>query len=231
MAKYVLIGGGEVGRGNSPYETKKIDEGIVKLANKPNPNFLFIGLASSFSDSYYDTMKKIYTPLGCNCQYLKKKNILNNPNIVKEKIASADIIYFCGGDSIKLIDDLKNYEIVPLLREKVKTNCILVGASAGAIMLCESGLSDSRMLRGETNDYELILGLNFVNISICPHYNIRKKDLKRVLAINSKKVYGLENNTAIIINGEKISYIKSIDSSNIYLCYYENKKFIEKNLF
>ena len=38
MKKLVLIGGGNVGRGNTSYKT--------------NPNFLFIGLANSFSDSY-----------------------------------------------------------------------------------------------------------------------------------------------------------------------------------
>ena len=61
MKKLVLIGGGDVGRGNTSYETDVIDRKIVELTNKANPNFLFIGLASSFSDSYYDTMKKIYS--------------------------------------------------------------------------------------------------------------------------------------------------------------------------
>ena len=59
MHKLMLIGGGEVGRGNTSYETEKIDQEIVKITNKEHPNFLFIGLASSFSDSYYDIMKKI----------------------------------------------------------------------------------------------------------------------------------------------------------------------------
>ena len=231
MAKYVLIGGGEVGRGNSPYETKNIDDNIVKLANKSNPNFLFVGLASSFSDSYYDTMKKIYSNLGCNCQYLKKKNIINNPNIVREKINTADIIYFCGGDTIKLMDDLQNYELTAILKEKAKSDVILVGASAGAIMLCESGLSDSRKLRGEIDDYEFVPGLNFVKASICPHYNIRQDELKKALNNDSQKVYGLENNTALVINGKEITYLKSLDNANIYLCYYKNKKFIEQKLF
>ena len=51
--KLMLIGGGDIGRSNTKYETKEIDEKIVKLSNKENPNFLFIGLASNFSDSYY----------------------------------------------------------------------------------------------------------------------------------------------------------------------------------
>ena len=107
----MLIGGGEVGRGSTKYETKEIDLEIVKMTEKKEPNFLFVGLASSFSDSYYDTMKKIYKELGCTCAYLKKKNIINNPDIVKKKINEADIIYFCGGDTIKLITDIKNYHL------------------------------------------------------------------------------------------------------------------------
>jgi hypothetical protein len=60
MKKLMLIGGGDTGRGNSTYETKEIDEEVVKMTEKENPIFLFIGLASSHSDSYYDTMKKIW---------------------------------------------------------------------------------------------------------------------------------------------------------------------------
>ena len=81
MKKMVLIGGGDIGRGNTAYETKEIDEEIVKMTNIDKPNFLFIGLASSFSDSYYDTIKKIYKTLGCETVYLKKKNIINNPDM------------------------------------------------------------------------------------------------------------------------------------------------------
>ena len=57
--KLMLIGGGETGRGDKVYSTKEIDEEVVKMCGKEKPNFLFIGLASSFSDSYYDTMKLI----------------------------------------------------------------------------------------------------------------------------------------------------------------------------
>lgn len=147
MKKIVLIGGGNVGRGKTEYETKEIDEEIVKLTNKQHPNFLFIGLASNFSDSYYDTLKKNYQNLGCNCAYLKKKNILNNKDIVENKIAIADIIYFGGGDTLKLINSLEEYSLISLLKNKQDQGTILVGQSAGAIMLSKEGLSDSLILQ------------------------------------------------------------------------------------
>ena len=132
MKKLVLIGGGDIGRGNTSYETKEIDEEIVKLTGIAKPNLLFIGLASTFSDSYYDTIKKIYKELGCECAYLKKKNIINNPDIVKEKINKADIIYIGGGDTVKLLNDIKEYKIDELLVEAYNRGCVLAGTSAGA---------------------------------------------------------------------------------------------------
>ena len=234
MKKLVLIGGGDVGRGNTSYETDAIDKKVVELTNKTNPNFLFIGLASSFSDSYYDTMKKIYKDLGCTCAYLKKKNILNNRDIVEKKISDADIIYFCGGDTIKLVNDLKEYDLVSLLKKAYDNGTILVGMSAGAIMLSKEGYSDSLKLRDEADKYTFVEGLNFIDIAICPHYsNVvgKKEELQEDLKGTDKKVYSLDNGTALISIDDKISYIKCDDRFNCYLTYYdENNNYIEKKL-
>ena len=225
MKKLVLIGGGDTGRGNTTYETKEIDEEIVKLTEKENPIFLFIGLASSHSDSYYDTMKKIYKELGCIREYLKKKNIINNPDIVKNKIERADIIYICGGDTVKLINNIKEYEIDKLLINAYERGCILVGMSAGAILLSTEGFSDSLIIRGESDKHEFINGLKFIDINICPHYHSNKiKDQELKESIKNKTVYGLENGTALKIIDEKIEYIKSIKNNNIYLITKEEEK-------
>lgn len=229
--KLMLIGGGEVGRGTTSYETKEIDEEVVKMTEKENPNFLFVGLASKFSDSYYDTMKKIYKELGCNTAYLKKKNILNNPDIVKNKIKEADIIYFCGGDTIKLLEDLKTYEIDKLLKEAIQENTVIAGMSAGAIMLSKEGYSDSLKLRDESDKYEFIEGLNYLNISFCPHFELnsdRSTELKEDLKNKSKKVISLENGVALKINGKTKEIVTSIPNKNAYCCYYDKDTYKEE---
>lgn len=233
MKKLVLIGGGDVGRGNTNYETELIDKEIVKMTNKETPNFLFIGLASSFSDSYYDTMKKVYQSLGCQTVYLKKKNIINNRDIVETKINNADIIYFCGGDTIKLVEDLKNYDLVELLQKAYSKGTVLAGMSAGAIMLAKEGYSDSLKLRDESDKYTFVEGLNFIDIAICPHYSdsSKKEELKEDLLNTSKKVYALDNKTALKIIDDEISYLKCDDTVNCYLTYYdENNDYIEEKL-
>ena len=224
--KLMLIGGGEIGRGTTPYETKEIDEEIVKMTEKEKPKMLFIGLANSFADSYYDYIKKIYKNLGCETMYLKKKNVTKNPDIVKNKIETADIIYIGGGDTIKLIDTVKEYGIDKLLESAKERDCVIVGVSAGAILLSKSGFSDSFILRKESDKHEFIDGLNFIDINICPHYHNEEKkleDLKENLKSNKKEVYGIENCTALKIINKKITVIKSKKEANIYLCKYNNK--------
>ena len=224
MNKYVLIGGGNVGRGNTPYETEIIDKEIVKMTNKEKPNFLFIGLASSFSDSYYDTMKKIYKDLGCETNYLKSKNIINNPNIVEEKINNADIIYFCGGDSLKLVHVIKYHLIDKLLEEK--DNCIFVGMSAGAILLSKKGYSDSLILRGEADVYDYVDGLGLVDINICPHYDDENKINELKSEIN-EVIYGIPSKTSLIIEDNKY---RVVGEDRVYKCYKEDNIFIEEVL-
>lgn len=217
--KLMLIGGGNTRAGE--WETKKIDEEVVKMTGKEKPNFLFVGLASSYADSYYDAMKNIYKSLGCQCQYLKKKNIVNNPNIVREKIHNADIIYIGGGDTVKLMDSLSEYNLGELFIEAAKNNTVMVGISAGAIMLCKKGYSDSLMLRGELDKYTFIDGLGIVDIIFSPHHTEEKqKELES--EITDYKVLGLQNGVALKIVDKDYSIVKSNPENNAFIITKDN---------
>ena len=176
-------------------------------------------------------MKKIYKDLGRTCAYLKKKNILNNRDIVEKKINDANIIYFGGGDTIKLVNDLKEYDLVSLLKKAYDNGTILVGMSAGAIMLSKEGYSDS--LKEKADKYTFVEGLDFIDIVVCPHYsNVigKKEELQEDLKGTDKKVYSLDNGTALISIDNNISFISSINKSNAYLVYYSKDGYKEDKL-
>ena len=217
--KLFLIGNGSIGRKGKSNELELFDKIIVEKAKKEKPNFLFIGLASAFSDSYYDIMKNNYKKLGCNTFYLKKSNLVNNPNIVKEKINNADIIYIGGGDSKKLIDNIKKYNLDELLKN---SDALIVGISAGANILCKKGLSDYEIENNISNNYVFVDGLSFININLCPHGEDEKRleDIKLDKSI--KKVLILPTNTMVEINGNKCK-VYSINSEKVYLREFNSK--------
>lgn len=227
--RLVLIGGGEIGKGTTSYETEHIDKEIVKMTNKNNPVFLFIGFASSYSDSYYDVIKKIYSNLGCKTTYLRKKNIINNRELSLKKLDEADIIYIGGGDTVKLLDTLKEYNLEKEIKKQVSNNKVIAGISAGAILLSKEGYSDTYILRGESDKYCFIKGYNYFKYSITPHFNneLREEELKKDIQNTSKEVYCLEDNSALIIEDNSIRTITN--NTNVYKVTYKNR-YIKKEI-
>lgn len=229
--KLMLIGGGDIGRSNTKYETKEIDEKIVKLSNKENPNFLFIGLASNFSDSYYKVIKDIYKNLGCKTGKISNKT-LTHIEVVEEKIKNADIIYIGGGDTVKLVNILKENKIDKMLKEKLDTESVLVGISAGAISYVKSGLSDTEIINNISNNYVKVDGLGFIDYMFVPHFSSDSKkmeDLEKVLK-NDKENIALctDNCAAIEIIDGHINVVKSDIKAKVYKAVYKDKLYLEE---
>ena len=225
----MLIGGGAIGKGNHSYETGFIDMEIVKMSELEHPNLLFIGFASNYAESYYEVIKKNFRALGCETSFLKKKNCIHNLSFAYEKIKNADIIYIGGGDTIQLMEMLREYSISSCLKEAMDRGCLLVGISAGAIALCMEGFSDSYILRGESSHYAFVEGLGFAPISICPHYHSSSTQMLELKeSIGKRMVFGLENGTALkVIDGNVVPFCS--DDGQIYSCYFEDG-FVEKAL-
>lgn len=229
--KLMLIGGGDIGRSNTKYETKEIDEKIVKLSNKENPNFLFIGLASNFSDSYYKVIKDIYKNLGCKTGKISNKT-LTHIEVVEEKIKNADIIYIGGGDTVKLVNILKENKIDKMLKEKLDTESVLVGISAGAISYLKSGLSDTEIINNISNNYVKVDGLGFIDYMFVPHFSSDSKkmeDLEKVLKNDKDSIALCTDNCAAIeiINGH-INVVKSDIKAKAYKAVYKDKLYLEE---
>lgn len=223
--KLVLIGGGEIGKSDTKYETKEIDEEIVKLTGKKNPKFLFVGLASSFADSYYKVIKDIYKNLGCETGKISKKT-LTHMDVVEQKISEADIIYVGGGDTFKLMNIVKDMKMDKMFLDAMKKDCVMCGISAGAIIWSSSGLSDYQIINNMSDSYAKIDGLGFSKYMFAPHFSSDKKketDLKSIIKNTNTMCLCVDNCAAVKVIDDKISVIKSNKESKVYLVSYENE--------
>lgn len=244
--KIVAIGGGENARylGNGKYreyETEPMDKEIIRLTGKENPNYLFMVHAQPFNNTieegYFETMKKIYGDMfGCNCRDLKSTE-LDDMEVVKEKIAWADIIYEGGGDTLEMINLWKKTGFDKVLLDAYTDGKVLCGVSAGAVCWFNSCNSDS-----VTSDNDVTFSsvdcLNFIDAYITPHtdengrYESTKEEIK-----NKEKVGIMLSNCSCIeiVDNEYRIITSEVKAHNIKEAYalrgfYQDGKYYEEKL-
>ena len=222
MKKLVCIGGGEIPRIKNdvllPYETKEIDEEIVKLSGKKNPKLLFISIASSHPEEYFQGIKKVYEKLGSVVTHL---DINKDYQDIEEDILNTDIIYIGGGDTKYLVQKIKDTNIDKLLIKAYEKGIVCSGLSAGSYCWFKY-------------NYDLIEGMSVINAINCVHYE-QKGDLaksKFYNVIKDKQLvgYAIDDCVAIEFIDDDIKIVKSNTKNSAYKIEFVNGKFIKKIL-
>ena len=245
--KIVAIGGGENGRVKSdgtklPYETREIDEEIINLTNKKNPNFLFLAHAQIEEideESYFATMKKIYGDLyGCKCSMIKKKELKASIDKAMGLVTWADIIYEGGGDTKGMMELWVETGFDKVLTDAWKNGKVLCGVSAGANCWFKSCSSDSLKIQLQDVTAPLINvnGLNLVNAFFAPHcdmkneFNDRLGHMKESIKDKDLVGIGISNCCALEIIDDEYRLIKSEISAYGIKAYWENDNYMEEKI-
>ena len=167
MGKLVCIGGGEIPRIKNgiklPYETKEIDEEIVRISEKENPKLLFIGTASSNSYDYFLTIKEIFEKLGCNVSNLDLLKSDLDMKQVRETILNTDIIYIGGGNTKFMLEKWRELGVDKILLEAYQKGIVCSGLSAGSYCWFKY-------------NYDMLEGIGIINAVNCVHYE--QKDIE-----------------------------------------------------
>lgn len=130
------------------------------------------------------------------------------------QIEEADVIMVGGGNTRYLMKQFKRTGLDKLLLKLLKTR-IYVGISAGS-MAAGKGLSltsDAILYYENVGQFKEYAGLNFVNLSIRPHFHsklfpmVTEKVLEKMAKDMSEPVYALDDNSAIVVDGDKISVV------------------------
>lgn len=223
MGKLVCIGGGEIPRVKNeiqlPYETREIDEEIVRLSDKQNPRLLFIGTASTNSYGYFLVIKKIFEELGCIVSNLDLLNNTIDMKEVEKQILDTDIIYVGGGNTRFMLDKWREFGVDKLLLKAYEKGIVCSGLSAGSYCWFKY-------------NYDLIEGLGIINAINCVHYDQKDDEAKNKFynVVKDKGLVGiaLDNCVALEIIDDNMKIIKSNKEKNAYKIRYFNNKIIEE---
>lgn len=215
MGRIVAIGGGEFSKG----ETYILDKYIVELAGKQHPKLLFIPTASQDAPDYIARIQDYFGKLGCDIEALCLISHTYTAEVIKGMILNADIIYVGGGDTIRMIEKWKEFNVDVYLKEAYEQGVILSGISAGSICWFEFGHSDSdSFINDKQWHYVKAQGLGIIPAAHCPHYNEDGRESFDDM-ISDESIIGiaLENKTAFIENDGQYSLLKADKNSDAYI--------------
>ncbi len=211
-----LIGG----KGKDSTENK-IEKRLFALVNNKRPKVLFCPYATiNKIDSSIDKFHKLIHDIDCEITNLTLENI----DKFDEYLNESDILYIAGGVSDDLVDIFIKHKLDKILAKYINTDKIIIGSSAGAMLLTKISMGDKYMFSDNFHNYnyKMVNCLDLIHISICPHYQnedlvvyndeIRKYDLPS---------FGIEEDTALVIDKDKIFVLKDYQDKSIY--YFDNK--------
>lgn len=93
---------------------------------------------------------------------------------IQSVFEDADVIYFTGGNSFFLIDQLRKTGTDELLKKELAKGKLMIGESAGAI-ICAPSIQYIEQMDEKPEDYsqEDDAGLDLIDFYVLPHYLIR----------------------------------------------------------
>ncbi len=230
VRKIVAVGGGGYGRIDSEgkrhtYELAGIDREIVRLSGKEKPHFLLLthALASYGPDreaGYYEAARVTWADtLGCELRWLKASDLTEHPEMVKEYIEWADIVYECGGNTVAMIAHWRETGFDACLKKAWEAGKVMCGASAGGICWFALGNSGTPELReAEVNKIE---GLGFIDAYFSPHCHLDWKRTNEIRSLKHIDKVGLSvtNCAAVEIVGDGYRALHAVPADNTFKPY------------
>ena len=179
--KIILSGGGD-----SKY-FNELDKHFLSLMPQ-NPNLLLIPLAGE-PDTYGDCLERIVDTFS-SIHFENIDMCLEINDLYWDYIKNFDAIYIDGGNTFKLMNEIRSSHFYELLHRFLHNEKVINGDSAGALILGSHIETAHFGLCGDENRVDLISyqGLNLLgNLAIHCHFNA-KTDEKEI--IKFVKTYG-----------------------------------------
>jgi dipeptidase E len=171
-----------------------------------NKKVAFIPTASLHEGytGYVGSARKLFKKLGASVTEIDIST--EAYSTIQAVFEDADVIYFTGGNSFFLMDQLRKTETDELLKKELANGKLMIGESAGAI-ICAPTIQYIEQMDEKPEDYsqEDNEGLDLIDFYVLPHYLAApfKKITERIMAeFSDLNICAINNHQAIIVNDE-----------------------------
>jgi dipeptidase E len=192
-------------------ENKKIDMELLRLIDKEKPRIAYIASATDSTRKYYNQKLEYYKNLGVeHLLYFDLDKEYDETKV--DEILSCDAIHLSGGNTYYFLNSLQKRNFIPVLQDYVLNGNVLIGISAGSILMSETidiaQFGDDNFLNLEDTH-----ALGLVDFEFMPHWNkdfLFLEDVKNYSKINNKVIYACKDGDGIVIVNDEMKFFGEI---------------------
>jgi len=187
-------------------ENERLDKRIFEISGKSRPKLAYIPSASDATRKYFKDKCEYYKKYGIEDILYFDLNKGYDPSLTDELLA-CDAIHLSGGDPFQLLGSIRKRNFGPVLRKYWENGGILLGISAGAIVLTPS-INISHVFYKSRTDKHQAVGL--VDFHFLPHWNLRVGRLKDVQIFskeNQATIYACNDGDGMVIKDGKVELV------------------------
>ena len=213
----IIIGGAEDKKGD-----KRILQEVCAHIEKHSELLVIVTVATEKPAEVGNEYSNLFRSMGIEhlgvLHVGNREDALNNVNI--ELIEKASLIFFTGGDQLRITSILGGTPLYSCMKRKYTEGCVFVGTSAGA-----SVMSDTMIVKGMDDEsprkctLKMAPGLGLINGVIIDQHFAQRGRVGRLLvgvAENPEVLgIGIDEDTSIIVN--KANALRVLGSGAVYI--------------
>ncbi len=193
-------------------QSSAMDEQLINLIDKQRPTIGYIPSSTDPERIWFKQQQIYYQSLGADLSVYFELEIEYAPSKINELFA-CDAIHLSGGRTYNFLYWLRKRELFSSLREYVANGGVLIGVSAGAILMTPEISTTHICGEKPSDDIKDLSSLNLVDFAFLPHVNkIESAESKMVeySVTRGRKIFGCKDGDGIIVNGENIEWIGNL---------------------
>jgi dipeptidase E len=193
-----------------------IDREVIRIIGKKNPRVVFIPSTSHAHDFEFDYVRETFASYG-----VKKMALFNIDHPYSTPDAelifkTADMIYLSGGNTFYFLKSILRNHLDRLLLEFVLRGGVLVGLSAGAIVMTPSIATASypKFDRDEnTVGISNFEAMGLVDFEFFPHFTPEPEyssELQKQSKLIKHPLYGVSDGGGIVVENGRLSFFGDV---------------------
>ncbi|MGF6765992.1 dipeptidase E [Paraburkholderia sp. GAS33] len=183
---------------------EEMDARLLRLIGGSRPKIGYIAATSDPERIYFRRKADYYAGIGANLvAYVGPGQ--DTSEAEWSTLLSCDAIHLSGGNTFSFLSWLQRRSALPVLTRYVSEGGVLIGVSAGAILMTPS--VDSALLCGDVRDEQLEddAGLRLVDFHFWPHFNSESVTQKQSkLSSTIPDLYACPDGSGIVIDGNEV---------------------------